>query len=141
MSNKESNVLDPSIILHSTSKAVNKLQSPYDAIAAAVHAIMLAVGFRFAGLGDDARQGNNIMTLRMFTKTIVEGDGTSKTLPENWNSQGPHCYNFRYSHPQSSLTFVIKVVRLGDKCIILGLGIGVNKHNFEFLISDLTCLI
>jgi hypothetical protein len=57
MSDKDTNVLDPSIILHSTSKAVSKLNSPYDAIAAASHAIMLAVGFRFAGLGDDARQG------------------------------------------------------------------------------------
>ncbi|CAO3615314.1 unnamed protein product [Mucor hiemalis] len=73
---------------------------------------MLSVGFRFAGLGDDARQ---------------EGDGTVKILPETWNANGPHSYNFRYSHPQSSLTFVIKIVRLGDQCIILGLGIGDNK--------------
>jgi hypothetical protein len=55
----DNNVLDPSIILHSTSQVATSLQSPYDAIAAAVHAIMLQVGFRFAGLGDDARQGIN----------------------------------------------------------------------------------
>lgn len=128
MSNKDSNILDPSSILHATSKAITQLNSPYDAIAAAVHAIMLAVGFRFSGLGDDARQGKaepfNIYNDSHYS---IEGDGTSKTLPEGWNSNGPHCYNFRYSHPQSSLTFVIKVVRLGDKCIILGLGIGVSS--------------
>ncbi|KAI9486556.1 MAG: PI31 proteasome regulator N-terminal-domain-containing protein [Benjaminiella poitrasii] len=112
MSEKEGNILDPSVILHSTSQNVSELRDPYDALAAAAHSILLAVGFRFAGLGDDARQ---------------EGDGTVKKLPEGWNANGPHSYNFRYSHPQSSLTFVIKTVRLGDKCIILGLGIGDNK--------------
>ncbi|KAL9547566.1 hypothetical protein MBANPS3_006108 [Mucor bainieri] len=113
MSEQENkNVLDPSVIIHATSQNITALANPYDALAAASHSIMLSVGFRFAGLGDDARQ---------------EGDGTTKKLPEGWNQYGPHCYNFRYSHPQSSLTFVIKIVRLGDKCIILGLGIGDNK--------------
>ncbi|KAI8979785.1 PI31 proteasome regulator N-terminal-domain-containing protein [Mycotypha africana] len=104
--------LDPSAILHQISQNVTALKNPYDAIAVATHAIMLDVGFRFAGIGDDARQ---------------EGDGQTVKLPEGWNSNGPHSYNFRYSHPQSSLTFIIKVVRLGDKCVILGLGIGDNK--------------
>jgi proteasome inhibitor subunit 1 (PI31) len=59
----DKNVLDPAIILHTTGQVATILQSPYDAIAAAVHAIMLGVGFRFSGLGDDARQGiNNTLT-------------------------------------------------------------------------------
>ncbi|KAI8096097.1 PI31 proteasome regulator N-terminal-domain-containing protein [Thamnidium elegans] len=120
----DSNVLDPSVILHATSQAASQLNNTYDAVAAACHAIMLSVGFRFAGLGDDARQ---------------EGDGTIKVLPESWNNNGPHCYQFRYSHPQSSLTFVIKIVRLGDKCIILGLGIGDNKTaTLDITTSDYT---
>jgi proteasome inhibitor subunit 1 (PI31) len=53
----QSNVLDPSVILHSTSQVANSLKTPHDALAAASHAILLGVGFRFAGLGDDARQG------------------------------------------------------------------------------------
>lgn len=53
----DSNVLDPSVILHATSQAASQLSNTYDAVAAACHAIMLSVGFRFAGLGDDARQG------------------------------------------------------------------------------------
>ncbi|KAL9543532.1 hypothetical protein PS6_009231 [Mucor atramentarius] len=118
------NILDPSVIIHATSQNISTLASPYDAIAAACHSIMLSVGFRFAGLGDDARQ---------------EGDGTQKKLPEGWNQHGPHCYNFRYSHPQSSLTFVIKVVRLGDRCIILGLGIGDNKTaTLDIITEDYT---
>jgi hypothetical protein len=57
---------------------------------------------------------------------LIEGDGTQRKLPSEWSATGPHCYNLRYSHPQSSLTFVIKIVKLGDKCIVLGLGIGVR---------------
>lgn len=127
----DSNVLDPSVVLHATSQAASQLSNTYDAVAAACHAIMLSVGFRFAGLGDDARQGKKtakkIYSYQETNKYIyIEGDGTIKVLPEGWNNNGPHCYQFRYSHPQSSLTFVIKIVRLGDKCIILGLGIGVS---------------
>ncbi|RCH92331.1 hypothetical protein CU097_013400, partial [Rhizopus azygosporus] len=107
-----SDPLDPSAVLQLTSQIITRLELPYDALAAAMHAIMLSVGFRFAGLGDDARQ---------------EGDGTQRNLPAEWNQHGPHYYHFRYSHPQSSLTFVIKVVRMGDKCVILGIGIGDNK--------------
>ncbi|KAI8332002.1 PI31 proteasome regulator N-terminal-domain-containing protein [Blakeslea trispora] len=120
----KSNALDPSAILQSIVQNSNSLKNSYDALAAAVHAIMLGVGFRFAGLGDDARQ---------------EGDGTTRVLPAEWNQSGPHMYSFRYSHPQSSLTFVIKIVKLGDKCIILGLGIDDNKtHMLEFLVEDYT---
>lgn len=54
---QEKNLLDPSVIIHATSQNIAALASPYDAIAAACHSIMLSVGFRFAGLGDDARQG------------------------------------------------------------------------------------
>ncbi|KAI8075482.1 PI31 proteasome regulator N-terminal-domain-containing protein [Gilbertella persicaria] len=124
MSDNKTNALDPSAILHSTSQIASGFKNPYDAIAGAVHAIMLSVGFRFAGLGDDARQ---------------EGDGTRKVLPENWNENGLHVYAFRYSHPQSSLTFVVKTLKLGDKCVILGLGIGDNKTAMlDFLIEDYT---
>ncbi|KAI8371588.1 PI31 proteasome regulator N-terminal-domain-containing protein [Radiomyces spectabilis] len=107
------NVLDPSSVLHTLQQCIpNSLQSGYDALAAASHAVMLSVGFRFAGLGDDARQ---------------EGDGTKKQLPNEWNEHSPHFYAFRYSHPQSSLTFVLKSLRLGDRWIVHGLGIGDDK--------------
>lgn len=52
------NVLDPSAVLHKLSQLIpNKLQSPYDGLMAASHAAMISVGFKYAGLGDDARQG------------------------------------------------------------------------------------
>ncbi|EIE88334.1 hypothetical protein RO3G_13045 [Rhizopus delemar RA 99-880] len=76
--------LDPSAVLHTTSQVITRLETQYDALAAAVHAIMLSVGFRFAGLGDDARQ----------------------------------------------------VVRMGDKCIILGMGIDDNKTAMLEIMTD-----
>lgn len=76
--NQNTNPLDPAAILHSTSQVVSKLNNPYDAIAAASHAAMLSVGFRFAGLGDDARQGKKGVILdkrkkkvRISTKSCV----------------------------------------------------------------------
>jgi hypothetical protein len=57
--NKTPNPLDPSSILHCISQSATSFQSPYDAMTAAVHAILISVGFRFAGLGDDARQGKH----------------------------------------------------------------------------------
>ncbi|KAG1474926.1 hypothetical protein G6F56_000038 [Rhizopus delemar] len=116
--------LDPSVVLHTASQIVSRLETPHDALSVAMHSIMLSVGFRFAGLGDDARQ---------------EGDGTQRELPKEWNQQGPHHYHFRYSHPQSSLTFIIKVIRMGDKTLILGMGIGDNKTaQAEVLTEDYT---
>ncbi|KAI8138179.1 PI31 proteasome regulator N-terminal-domain-containing protein [Fennellomyces sp. T-0311] len=107
-----SDPLDPASLLHLIAQITpSTLQSPYDALAACSHAIMLSVGCKFAGLGDDARQG----------------DGSVRTLPESWNSQGPSNYAFRYSHPQSSMTFVIKSFRLGNRYLMHGLAIEDNK--------------
>ncbi|CDS12680.1 hypothetical protein LRAMOSA04866 [Lichtheimia ramosa] len=107
------NSLDPASILHTLGQITpGTLQTPYDALAATTHAIMLSIGCKFAGLGDDARQ---------------EGDGTVRVLPQEWNSNGPHHYAFRYSHPQSSMTFVIKSIKLGDRWICHGIAIEDNK--------------
>jgi hypothetical protein len=39
-------------------EATTPFKNPYDAIALAVHAGMIAVGFRLVGLGEDHRIGN-----------------------------------------------------------------------------------
>lgn len=52
--------LDPSVVLHTASQIVSRLETPHDALSVAMHSIMLSVGFRFAGLGDDARQGKSV---------------------------------------------------------------------------------
>ncbi|KAI8062503.1 PI31 proteasome regulator N-terminal-domain-containing protein [Gongronella butleri] len=119
------NVLDPSSVVERMIKALpNTVQSPYDALMLMAHAAMLSVGFKYAGLGDDARQ---------------EGDGTQEQLPDAWNQQGPHVYAIRYSHPQSSMTFIIKSIKLAEKWIIHGLAIEDNKTaTLEIATSDYT---
>ena len=61
-------VLDPASLLHTISQITpKKLESAYDALAATSHAIMLSVGCKFAGLGDDARQGMFSFSLSLLS--------------------------------------------------------------------------
>ncbi|KAF1814224.1 hypothetical protein P152DRAFT_392602 [Eremomyces bilateralis CBS 781.70] len=94
-------------------QASPQLKGPVDAIALAVHAAMIAVGFRLLGLGEDHQ---------------IEASSDSQEtqpLPEQWNASSAHA--FRYAHPQSSLEFLIKVNRIGSKVVILGLAVEDEK--------------
>ena len=86
-----------------------QLRDPFDAVALLCHACMLVVGFRLVGLGED-------------DKIEVTADPTApKPLPTAWNSTTTSNYTFRYAHDQSSLTYLVKVSRLGSKALIHGL--------------------
>ncbi|KAG9288725.1 hypothetical protein G9A89_004344 [Geosiphon pyriformis] len=138
-SQNQGNPLDPANVLHifdnilprphspetagSTSNVL--LKSGHDALAAAFHAIMLAVDFRFVGLGEDG--------------TIGSSQDTLVPLPPDWNANGPDSYSFRYKHPQSALTFLIKSMRLSNKFLIHGMGIEDNKtFSLEVITNDYT---
>ncbi|KAA8899396.1 PI31 proteasome regulator N-terminal-domain-containing protein [Sphaerosporella brunnea] len=98
-----------------------QLKHPQDALAAFVHACMLSAGFRLIGLSEDDRIGIS-----------------PSPLPENWSSTNGS-YGFRYSHPQSSMQYLIKVQRLGGKTVIMGLGLGDDKTaSFEIDTKDFT---
>ncbi|KAI5212063.1 hypothetical protein AUEXF2481DRAFT_191 [Aureobasidium subglaciale EXF-2481] len=86
------------------------INTPFDAIALASHASMLAVGFRLVGLGDDDR-------------ITVE---TPPRLPQSWNANAPN-YAFRYAHTQSSMEYLLKVNRMGKKAVVLAMGLGDDK--------------
>jgi len=100
-----------------------QINGPYDAIALAVHAGMLAVGFKLIGLGEDHR---------------IEASSSSSTtqaLPTEWNATSSCA--FRYTHNQSSMEFIIKVGRLGAKAVIDGIGLGDDKRtSFDIKIQD-----
>lgn len=86
-----------------------QLRDPYDAIALLCHSCMIAVGFRLIGLGED-------------DKIEATADARSpQPLPSAWNSTTTSNYAFRYAHSQSSLTYLIKVSRLGSKALVHGL--------------------
>jgi hypothetical protein len=99
------------------------LKDGYSAIALLCHACMLAVGFKLKGLGEDHR---------------IEAQSYSddpQPLPKEWNASSS--YAFRYSHPQSSMEYLVKVNRLGGKALIFGVGLGDDKTaQFEIKAQD-----
>ncbi|KAF8417066.1 PI31 proteasome regulator N-terminal-domain-containing protein [Tirmania nivea] len=107
----------------SSSARPQTLRNPYDAIALFVHACMLTVGFRLIGLDDDDKLDTPIDTSNL------------KPLLPKWNSGSS--YSFRYAHSQSSLEYLIKINRLGNKVVIFGLGIGDEKTtSFDIVTRD-----
>lgn len=86
------------------------INTPFDAIALASHASMLAVGFRLVGLGDDDR---------------ITVDNPPR-LPAAWSANAPN-YAFRYAHTQSSMEYLLKINRMGNKAVVLAMGLGDDK--------------
>ncbi|CAG8510115.1 5070_t:CDS:2 [Paraglomus brasilianum] len=104
------------------------LKSCQDVLAILFHTIMLAVDFRFIGLGEDGTIASS-----------TEEQDTIPRLPKEWNANGPDSYAFRYKHPQSSLMFLIKSIRLAGKFLVHGLAIEDNKTStLEVVIADYT---
>lgn len=102
-----------------------QLKTPTEAIALAAHAGMLAVGFRLIGLGEEHR--------------IEAGSGPDnrQPLPTEWNSHSNDSYAFRYAHSQSSMQFLLKVNRLGNKAVVFGIGLGDDRTtSFDVAVAD-----
>ena len=106
-----------------SANASPQLNSPSDSIAIACHAGMLAVGFRLIGLGEDHR---------------IEAHSSptdTQPLPQEWNTSTS--YAFRYKHSQSSMEYLLKVQRMGNKIQISGIGLGDDKiATFDITTKD-----
>lgn len=120
MAPSTSNALAADSVLSYISKSIPStdgngpvIKNPYAAIAIFTHACMLAVGFKLIGLGEDDK-----------IEAHSESDDIQR-LPTHWDQHSG--YAFRYSHPQSSMEYMIKVTRLGGKAIIFGIGLGDDK--------------
>jgi hypothetical protein len=100
------------------------LKNAYDAIALAAHACMLSIGARLVGLGEDHR-------------IEAQSDaGQTQPLPTEWNSHSGS-YAFRYKHGQSSMEFLLKVNRMGNKVVVMGMGMGDDKtYSFDVRTQD-----
>lgn len=86
------------------------LRDPYDALALLSHACMIAFSFRLTGLGDG-----------QYPNIPKTSPASSPVLPPEWNQSPDNSYLFRYTHDQSSLTYLLKITRLGSKALIAGL--------------------
>ncbi|KAJ4379640.1 hypothetical protein N0V86_004822 [Didymella sp. IMI 355093] len=96
----------------------SKLKNGTEAIALAVHAGMLAVGFRLVGLGEDER-----------IEAYADAENPNP-LPTTWNASG--LYTFRYKHAQSAMDYHVTVHKLGGKAVVSAIAIGDDRpKNFE----------
>ncbi|KAH9899744.1 PI31 proteasome regulator N-terminal-domain-containing protein [Cubamyces lactineus] len=109
------NILDASALIHALPNVLpadkKKLESPQDAIAALVHTAFTVLGFRLIGIDESGP-----------TRTFEDN-----VLPEEWNQHGPGNYAFRYRHEQSSLEFLVKVIKLGNRTLINSIAVETDK--------------
>lgn len=110
----------PTRLPRSTSSPLTR---PTDVIAALVHTIHAALDFRLVNLPQRA-EGQAQEAEADFddnasdTATAVENEDDSAVegaLPVGWNGRGEDMYAFEYKHDQSSLTFRVRVGRMGRR--------------------------
>jgi len=101
-----------------------QLKNSFDAVALAAHAGMMAVGFRLIGLGEDH-------------KIEAQSDPAQPSpLPAEWNAT-KGSYAFRYAHGQSSMDYLLKVNSMGNKAVVMGMGIGDDRTcSFDVKVRD-----
>ncbi|RFU75911.1 pi31 proteasome regulator [Trichoderma arundinaceum] len=108
---------------HQAGDDSSDLASSYEAIALLVHAYFASLDFRLCGFDED--------------KPIPECASLAPRLPSQWNN-GFGSLSFVYKHKQSSMTFVIRIDRMGSKVEIRGLAVGAeNIHRFEYTVRDI----
>ncbi|TKA33764.1 hypothetical protein B0A50_00600 [Salinomyces thailandicus] len=91
-----------------------QIKNTFDAIAVASHAGMLAVGFRLIGLGEEH-------------KIEAQSEPSQPSpLPAEWNAT-KGSYAFRYAHSQSSMEYLLKVNSMGNKAVVMGMGLGDDR--------------
>lgn len=80
----------------------------------------------------------HLRTIKLTTSTeATSNPDAPQRLPKEWNASTASDHAFRYAHTQSSLQYLVKISRLGNKAVINGLGIGDDKvHTSDFLVKD-----
>jgi len=97
-------VTSDSVLNLLSTKIKANAKTPHDSLFILLHAIMEARGFRLVGLGEE---GN-----------LVE----DKVIPNEWNNSND-AWAFRYRHHESSMTFLLKGLKLGGTLLVHGLAL------------------
>ena len=105
-----------------------------EAVALAVHAGFMAVGYTLVGLGEDDTIGAALWrhSTLAHCPDAQSNAHNPMALPEEWNATS--AYTFRYTHPQSTKEFLVKITKLGARTTIAGIALG----NDEVASSDLS---
>lgn len=98
-------------------------QSRHAALVLLVHTLLVRRGFRLSGLGEE---GNVVQT---------------KELPPAWQTESGSegTWTLRYRHPQSSLSYLVRAVRLGPTLLAvhaLSLEDAVHASSLTITLSD-----
>ena len=120
----------PILLPRSTS---SPLPRPTDVVAALVHAIHTSLNFRISQSTSKGSQPTGSSRASDTTSTeereVDDGasdtdtavdnddDGTSvdNALNSGWNDRGEDTYSFEYKHEQSSMTFRVRVGKMGGR--------------------------
>ncbi|EPZ35255.1 Proteasome Inhibitor PI31 domain-containing protein [Rozella allomycis CSF55] len=106
------------------SQSKTRLKSQCDALALLFHAAFLNLGFQFLGNSESENA------------PIDPNNSDIRLLPETWNNN-QETFTFRYKHPQSAMTFLLKCLKLSDKFIVHGYAIQDGKINtLELKLSE-----
>ncbi|KAF8558853.1 hypothetical protein OG21DRAFT_1404160 [Imleria badia] len=110
-----SDILDPAAL---TTQLVTllpqsnkRVASAHDGLAALVHTVFTTLGFRLIAINDTS-------SARTFQDNV---------LPEDWSTNGQTDHCLRYRHEQSSLEFLVKIVRLGQRTLISAIALESDK--------------
>lgn len=148
-------LLLPTLLPRSTS---SPLPHPTDSVAALVHTIHTQLGFRLlpspgtaatdagsssaGGPAEPESSGNNEDDDMSETTTAVDpnedtGSGVANVLPAGWNARGEDNYTFEYQHEQSSMTFRVRVGRMGSRITVDGMAEDSAPHSFSLPVGDI----
>lgn len=98
-------ILDPSALLSAIYSVLpeedKNLKSPQDGLTVLLHTTLSALAFRLTAVEESS---NSV--------------STNNVLPAGWNTNGPGHYALKYKHDQSSLNFIIKISKLGNRTVI-----------------------
>lgn len=92
-------------------EAAKKLNSAQDGLAALLHTTMVELGFRLIAVDEHSPSRSDL----------------NNVLPEDWAKHGPGTYAFRYKHDQSSLEFLLKVSKLGNRTLFNAIALEVRR--------------
>jgi len=92
-------------------EVAKKLNSAQDGLAALLHTAMTELGFRLIAVDEHSPPNPDLNNI----------------LPEDWAKHGPGSYAFRYKHEQSSLEFLLKVSKLGNRTLFNAIALEVRR--------------
>jgi len=92
-------------------EATKKLDTSQDGLTALLHTAMVELGFRLIAVDEHSPPTPDLNNI----------------LPEDWAKHGPGSYTLRYKHDQSSLEFLFKVSKLGNRTLFNAIALEVRR--------------